>query len=143
MNGINSIIVEGNLVRKPELTKTPKGTPVCVFAIGSNRFYRGRAGEMQQETSFFDVETWAELAENCAKVGEKGAPVRVVGRIKQYRWKNKEGKNRYAVRIVAEHVEFKRRAQIEDEVDDMVEEEHHIDEAINHRIQDTEKAVIA
>lgn len=143
MNGINSIIVEGNLVRKPELAKTPKGTPVCVFAIGNNRFYRGRKGEMQQETSFFDVETWAELAENCVEVGEKGAPVRVVGRIKQYRWKGKDGKNRCAVRIVAEHVEFKRRAEIENEVDDMVEEEHHIDEAINQRLQDSKNAVIA
>jgi single-strand DNA-binding protein len=57
--------------------------------------------------SFFDVETWAKLAENCYNHGRKGRGVRVVGRLKQERWNGPDGKPRSKVAIVAEHVEFR------------------------------------
>jgi single-strand DNA-binding protein len=106
MNNLNSILVEGNLVRDPDLKTTTKGTAVCTFSIASNRFYKQDSG-MEKEVSFFDVETWAGLAENCANLGYKGRGVRVVGRLKQERWKGSDGQPRSKVVIVAEHVEFR------------------------------------
>jgi single-strand DNA-binding protein len=106
MNNLNSIILEGNLTRDPELTATPKGTPVCNFGVASNRFFK-QDDERKKEVSFFNVETWAKNAENCSEYLEKGRGVRVVGRLKQDRWVGKDGKNRERVKIVAEHVEFK------------------------------------
>ena len=106
MNSLNSILIEGNLTRDPELNHTPKGTPVCGFAVASNRFYK-QDEEYHKEVSFFDVETWAKLAETCAEHLEKGRGVRVVGRLKQDRWQDQEGNPRSKVKIVAEHVEFK------------------------------------
>jgi single-strand DNA-binding protein len=106
MNNLNSIIIEGNLTRDPELTNTPKGTPVCNFSVASNRFYK-QDNERKKEVSFFNVETWARTAENCGEYLEKGRGVRVVGRLKQDRWLAKDGSNRERVKIVAEHVEFK------------------------------------
>lgn len=106
MNSLNSIMIEGNLTRDPELRTTPKGTPVCRFAVASNRFYRYE-DELQKEVSFFDVETWARSAERCGEELAKGRGVRVVGRLKQDRWTDTEGKNHSRIKIVAEHVEFK------------------------------------
>lgn len=106
MNSLNSILVEGNLTRDPMLAETPKGTPVCNFAVASNRFYRDNE-ELQKEVSFFDVETWSKLAERCAGTLKKGRGVRVVGRLKQDRWMDGEGKSRSRIKIVAEHVEFR------------------------------------
>ena len=106
MNSLNSILIEGNLTRDPELKATPKGTAVCSFSVASNRFYK-QDEEYQKEVSFFDVETWAKLAESCAEYLEKGRGVRVVGRLKQDRWQDQEGNPRSKVKIVAEHVEFK------------------------------------
>ncbi|MBN1685898.1 MAG: single-stranded DNA-binding protein [Spirochaetales bacterium] len=106
MNSLNSILIEGNLTRDPELKSTPKGTPVCSFSVASNRFYK-QDEEYQKEVSFFDVEAWAKLAESCAEYLEKGRGVRVVGRLKQDRWQDQEGNPRSKVKIVAEHVEFK------------------------------------
>jgi len=106
MNSLNSILIEGNLTRDPELKATPKGTPVCSFSVASNRFYK-QDQEYQKEVSFFDVETWAKLAESCAEYLEKGRGVRVVGRLKQDRWQDADGNPRSKVKIVAEHVEFK------------------------------------
>lgn len=133
MNNLNSILVEGNLTRDPELTETPKGTSVCNFSVASNRFYK-RDQEMQKEVSFFDVEVWARLAETCAEHLSKGRGVRVVGRLKQDRWQDKDGNPRSRIKIVGEHVEFKpdfrkseteaeEQGEAEDQTDSAVEQE--------------------
>ncbi len=106
MNNLNSILIEGNLVRDPELSYTPKGTAVCKFSVACNRFFK-QEEETQKEVSFFDVSTWTRLAEVCAEYLKKGRGVRVVGRLKQDRWTDPDGKPRSRVLIVAEHVEFK------------------------------------
>ena len=106
MNNLNSILIEGNLVRDPLLRSTPKGTSVCTLSLASNRFYKQDTG-FEKEISFFDVEIWARLAEFCYDKGRKGRGVRVVGRLKQDRWNDTEGKPHSKVFIVAEHVEFR------------------------------------
>jgi single-strand DNA-binding protein len=106
MNNLNSILIEGNLVRDPLLRSTPKGTPVCTLSLASNRYYKQDTG-FEKEVSFFDVETWSKLAEACYSRGKKGRGVRVVGRLKQDRWNGSDGKQHSKVSIVAEHVEFR------------------------------------
>jgi len=106
MNNLNSILIEGNLVKDPLLRSTPKGTQVCTFTLASNRFYKQDSG-LEKEVGFFDVETWAKLAENCYSFGHKGRGVRVVGRLKQNRWNDTDGKSHSKISIVAEHVEFR------------------------------------
>jgi single-strand DNA-binding protein len=106
MNNLNSVLIEGNLVRDPLFRTTPKGTSLCTFSLACNRYYRQEAA-LEREVSFLDVETWAKLAENCSNLGHKGRGVRVVGRIKQERWTGTDGKPHTKVIIVAEHVEFK------------------------------------
>jgi single-strand DNA-binding protein len=106
MNNLNSILIEGNMVRDPTLRTTPKGTAVCHFSLASNRFFKQDSG-LEKEVSFFEVETWARLAEACNNLGKKGRGVRVVGRLKQDRWTGNDGKPHSRVAIVAEHVEFR------------------------------------
>ncbi|GMO15732.1 MAG: hypothetical protein Ta2A_25840 [Treponemataceae bacterium] len=107
MNSINSIIVEGNVVRTPEIHETQKGSAYCKFAIAVNRWYKSNHGEVQQEVSFFDIETWNDLAKMCAESCEKGRGIRIVGRLRQNRWQDTDGKNQSRVLIIAEHVELK------------------------------------
>lgn len=106
MNSLNSLIIEGNMVRDPISKETAKGTSVCTFSIASNRFYQLN-NQTSKETSYFDVETWADLADLCKENGSKGRGVRVVGRLKQDRWTGTDGKNYSKIKVVAEHVEFK------------------------------------
>jgi single-strand DNA-binding protein len=106
MNNLNSILIEGNLVKDPELSYTSKGTAVCKFSVACNRSYK-QDDEFQKEVSFFDVSTWTRLAEVCGEYLKKGRGVRVVGRLKQDRWTDPDGKPHSRVEIVAEHVEFK------------------------------------
>ncbi|WP_010260702.1 single-stranded DNA-binding protein [Treponema primitia] len=106
MNNLNSIIIEGNLIRDPAYHETAKGTPICTFSIASNRFFKQGEG-LEKEVSFFDVESWSKLAQNVQNLGHKGRAVKVVGRLKQDRWTGSDGKARSRVTIVAEHVEFR------------------------------------
>ncbi|WP_319475274.1 single-stranded DNA-binding protein [Marispirochaeta aestuarii] len=52
------------------------------------------------------METWADTAETCAKVLKKGRGVRILGRLKQNRWEDAEGKTQYRIKIVADKLEF-------------------------------------
>ena len=107
MNALNQIIVEGNVVRQPESHTIPSGTHTCSFPIAVNRFYKSAGGDKTQEVSFFDIDTYGSLADACVKWCPKGRGVRIVGRLKQDRWKTDEGKQKSRVHIIAEHVEFK------------------------------------
>ena len=106
MNNLNSILIEGNLVKDPLLRSTPKGTQICTMRLASNRYFKQETG-FEKEVSFFDVETWSRLAEACYAKAKKGRGVRVVGRLKQDRWNSPDGKLCSKVSIVAEHVEFR------------------------------------
>ncbi len=106
MNSLNSIILEGNVVRDPTVKETAHGTSVCMFSLASNRFYRQDSG-MEKEVSYFDIESWGKLAETCGENCPKGRGVRVVGRLKQDRWTGSDGKNHSRIKIIADHVEFR------------------------------------
>ena len=105
MNNLNSVLIEGNLVKDPERFDFNTGT-MAKFSIGVNRYYRNAAKEPMKETSFITVQTWGALAEGCCRYLKKGRGVRVVGRLKQEKWTDdKIVRDRHV--IVAEHVEFK------------------------------------
>ena len=106
MNSLNSILLEGNLVRDPESKTLATGSQVCNFTVASDRFYKQNEG-MEKEVSYFDVEAWSRLGVACSQNLKKGRGVRVVGRLKQDRWTDGEGRAKSRVMIVAEHVEFK------------------------------------
>jgi len=106
MNDLNSILVEGNIVRDSELKTMPNGTAICKFSIATTRYYKKGEG-YEKEVSYFDIEAWAKLAEAASERGKKGISCRVVGRLKQDRWTDAEGKQRSKVVIVADHVEVR------------------------------------
>ena len=112
MNNLNSILIEGNLVKDPELSYTAKGTAVCKFSVACNRAFK-QDDQLQKEVSFFDVSTWTRLAEVCGEYLKKGRGVRVVGRLKQDKWTDADGKPHSRIFIVAEHVEFKPQKKVD------------------------------
>lgn len=108
MNSLNSVILEGNLVKDPVSKQIGrKGVAVCRFRLASNRFYKTENSEKAEEVSFFEVEAWAGQAENCSKYLSRGRAVRIVGRLKEDRWEDEDGRQKSLIKIVASHVEFK------------------------------------
>lgn len=101
---LNNVSIMGNLTRDPEMKYTTSGRPVCNLSIANNRVFT-RNGEKASEVSYFDVEVWGVVAENCSKYLSKGSGVIIEGRLKQDRWE-RDGKTQSRVRIVANNVHF-------------------------------------
>ena len=101
---LNSVNIMGNLTRDPELKTIPSGKSVCSLSIANNRVYT-KNGERVTEVSYFDIEVWGVVAENCAKYLKKGSGIIVEGRLKQDRWE-KDGKTQSRVRIAANSIHF-------------------------------------
>lgn len=113
MNQLNSLILEGNVVRDSVLTEPCTGFKKLSFTIGVNRFYKNAQGEEVNEASFFDIEAYGNIAEHAARYAKKGRGLRIVGRLKQDTWKTEDGKSMSKVYVVAEHIEYKKVSGIE------------------------------
>ena len=100
----NTITVVGNLTRDPEMRFTPGGSAKCTLGIAVNRRWRAQDGEWQEQTSFFNVVCWRDLADNVSNSLAKGARVIVSGRLEQRSWENDQGEKRSVVEIVADEV---------------------------------------
>ncbi len=114
MNNLNSILIEGNLTKDPEIHVTQNGRSLCKFPIANNRYYKNKEQEVVQETSFIQIETWGSLAESCGTYLGKGQKVRVVGRLRQDRWQTEDAQNKERFLVVAEHVEFQSKQSEQD-----------------------------
>lgn len=128
---MNQVILEGNIVRVPVAKDTPRGTRLCTLPIAVNRIYKDKEGKDVDEVSYYDIEAWGEkLANVIEKCGFKGRGVRVVGRLKQNRWKTTDGKSMAKIVVIAEHVDFKPsfRKKNENEEDSSPAEQVPVDE---------------
>ena len=105
---MNKVYLIGNLTCDPEMRSTSTGIPVCNFSIAVNR--RKRA-DGQQETDFFNIVTWRQLAELCSRYLAKGRKVAVSGSIQTRTYEAQDGSKRSAFDIVADEVEFLSSAQ--------------------------------
>lgn len=106
MNPLNSIILEGNLVKKPDLIETSNGTKVASFTIASNYSYKNRDGEVIKGVDFFDIKAFGSLAVFLSD-SDKGRGVRIVGKLQQERWQTQGGKNMSKIFVIAAHAELK------------------------------------
>lgn len=99
----NSITLTGNVTRDPELRYTPSGQPVTTFGLAVNRRWHNRqTNEWEEQTSFFDVKSWAQLAENASETLTKGTRVIVTGRLEQRSWETEEGDKRSKIEVIAD-----------------------------------------
>lgn len=106
---LNLALVEGRLVKDPELKQTENGKSFCKFDIASNRFYLDGDNKVE-ETTFIGIMVWNRVAETCAKFLKKGKLVRVNGRLHQFRWKDDTGQNKQKIFIKANTINFLSRA---------------------------------
>jgi len=99
----NTITIIGNVTRDPELRYLTSGTALAQLGVAVNRRYQ-QNGEWQEDTSFFDVVCWRELADNVSESISKGDRIIVTGRLEQRSWETQDGEKRSKVEIVADEV---------------------------------------
>ncbi len=103
--GLNKVMLIGNLGADPEMRYTPSGKAVTTFRIAVNRTWKDpSSGEQQQDTQWFRVVAWTQLAEICARYLAKGRSVYVEGRLQTRTWDAQDGTKRYMTEVVAQDV---------------------------------------
>lgn len=101
----NKSIIVGNLTRDPDLRKMPSGDSVCNIAVATNRMWKDKSGEKQQEVEYHNVVIFGKMAEVTAQYMTKGSEVLVEGRLKTSSWET-DGVKKYRTEIIAENVRF-------------------------------------
>lgn len=104
---LNSVILLGRLTADPDLRYTPKGTPVCTFRIAVNRRFKDQTtSEWKDETYFFTVNTWAQLAERIGERLKRGSAVLIQGELRSRSWETTTGEKRTVVEIHGRSVQL-------------------------------------
>jgi single-strand DNA-binding protein len=98
------ITVIGNLTSDPELTYTQSEQARLSFSVAVNHIWYDTNNEKQEKVSYHNVTAWRYLAENTARVLEKGIGVIVYGRLEQRSYDDKDGNKRSITEIVAEDI---------------------------------------
>lgn len=107
MASFNKVILMGNLTRDPELRYTPKGTAVAKLGVAVSRKWRNDTGEMQEETTFVDVDAFGKQAETIGQYLKKGRPIMIEGRLRLDQWEDKNsGQKRSKLNVVMESFQF-------------------------------------
>jgi single-strand DNA-binding protein len=106
MGGLNKMMAIGNLGTDPDMRYTPNGHPVTSFRLATGRSYTTPDGERREETEWFTVEAWRQLAEQCNQFLTKGRRIYVEGRLKSDSWTGNDGQMRFSNKIVADRVLF-------------------------------------
>ena len=98
---LNKVMIIGHLGRDPEMRYTPSGRPVTTFTVATNRSWNTTDGERHNETEWFNIVAWGNLAEICKQYLLKGQQVYVEGRLQTRRWEDADKIKRTSVEIVA------------------------------------------
>lgn len=99
----NTVTLVGNLTREPEMRFTPSGAGQAILGLAVSRRYQDRNNEWQEETGFYNVVCWGDLAENVQSLA-KGTRVIVNGRLRQRSWETDQGDKRSVVEVQADEV---------------------------------------
>lgn len=99
--GLNKVMVIGNIGRDPEMRYTPSGKPVTSFSLASSRSWTAPGGERREETEWFNVVTWGNLAEICNQKLFKSQQVYIEGRLQTRSWEDDRGQRHFRTEVVA------------------------------------------
>jgi single-strand DNA-binding protein len=99
--GLNKVMIIGYLGRDPEMRYTPSGRPVTSFSVATSRTWTSAEGERREETEWFNVVAWGNLAEICKAHLSKNQQVYIEGRLQTRGWEDEDGKKHFRTELVA------------------------------------------
>lgn len=102
--GLNKVMLIGNLGRDPEMRYTPSGRPVTTFSVATNRSWKTSDGERRNETEWFNIVAWGNLAEICNQYLKKGHQVYIEGRLQSRSWEDDDKKKHQTTEVVAKEM---------------------------------------
>ena len=103
-NGVNKVILIGNLGKDPEIIRLESGVKKAVFSLATTEVYRNKEGEKVSHTEWHNIILWRGLAEVAENYLKKGNTVFVEGRIRKREYEDKDGVKRYITDILGDNM---------------------------------------
>jgi len=101
--GLNRVLLLGNLGADPELRVTPGGQAVLKLRLATTESYLDRSNTRQERTEWHRITVWGKRGEALAKFLTKGDRIFVEGRIQTSSYE-KNGEKRYSTDIIANNI---------------------------------------
>lgn len=102
---LNKALLYGNLTRDPEVRALPSGQQVATFGVATNRSFKNKEGQQQEQTEFHNIVAFGRTAEVMGQYLKKGRPVFIEGRIQTRSWEA-DGRKNYRTEIVVDNFQF-------------------------------------
>src|SRR5580698_1906582 len=102
--GLNRVMLLGNLGADPELRFTQGGRAVLNIRLATTESYLDKDKVRRDRTDWHTVIVWGKRGEALAKILAKGSSLFVEGRIQTSSYDDREGIKRYKTEIVAQNV---------------------------------------
>ena len=102
-DGLNRVMLLGNLGADPELRSTGQGTAVLNLRIATTESYLDKNNARQEHTEWHRVTIWGKRGEALAKFLKKGDRIFVEGGLRTTSYE-KNGEKRYSTEINATNV---------------------------------------
>ncbi|HEY8021127.1 MAG TPA: single-stranded DNA-binding protein [Thermoanaerobaculia bacterium] len=104
---LNKVMLIGNLGRDPEVRSTPSGQPVASFTLATNRKWKDKNGQRQEQTEWHNIVCWGRQAEVAGQYLTKGKQIYVEGRLQTRSWEDKQsGEKKYRTEIVCDNFQM-------------------------------------
>ncbi len=104
-NGVNKVLIIGNLGSDPEIKYTKAGDPVANLSIATSESWKDKnSGDLQEKVEWHRVVMFSRLAEIAEQYLKRGSKVFVEGKLQTRKWQDQEGKDRYTTEVVAKEM---------------------------------------
>lgn len=102
--GLNRVMLLGNLGADPELRMTQGGQAVLKLRLATSESYLDRNRVRQERTEWHSVVVWGKRAEALNKILSKGSRIFIEGGLRTSSYDDREGHKRYKTEIVANNI---------------------------------------
>ena len=103
-NGINKVILIGNLGKDPDIQRSENGVKRATFSLATTESYKNKDGQKVDHTEWHNIVLWRGLAEVAENYLKKGNTVYIEGRIRKREYEDKDGVKRYITDIHADNM---------------------------------------
>jgi single-strand DNA-binding protein len=102
--GLNRVLLLGNLGQDPELRMTNSGQAVLKMRLATSESYLDRNKVRQERTEWHSVVLWGKRAEALSKFLTKGSRLFVEGGLRTSSYDDRDGNKRYRTEVVANNI---------------------------------------
>lgn len=99
--GLNKVCLIGNVGKDPEIRTTSENKELIVFSLATTEIWRNRDGEKKENTEWHRIVVFnLNLIDIIKKFVKKGTKLYLEGALKNRKWVDNNGQERYSYEIV-------------------------------------------